>query len=71
VKGFRFLVDSKAARISDAYAKSKGISEDEAMKLFLGSLTFSVLNDVETGVYLEVFEFVYDMFLDERGELEE
>lgn len=71
MKGFRFLVDSKAARISDAYAKSKGISEDEAMKLFLGSLTFSVLNDVETGVYLEVFEFVYDMFLDERGELEE
>ena len=38
------------------------------MKLFLGSTTYRILNDVETGVYLEVFEFVYDMFLEEMGE---
>jgi len=68
VRGYGFLVDSKAARISEAYAIRRGISIDDAMKLFLGSATFRVLNDAETGVYLEVFEFVYDMFLEEMGE---
>ena len=68
MKGFRFLVDSKTARISDAYAQRRGIAPDEAMKLFLGSTTYRILNDEETGVYLEVFEFVYDMFLEEMGE---
>jgi hypothetical protein len=69
VKGFNFLVDSKAARICEAYAIKKGISMDDAMKLFLGSTVYRVLNDIETGVYLEVFEFVYDMFLEEMGEV--
>ena len=69
MKGFNFLVDSKAARICEAYAIKKGISMDDAMKLFLGSTVYRVLNDIETGVYLEVFEFVYDMFLEEMGEV--
>ena len=68
MKGYRFLVDSKSARISETYAKKRGISVDAAMKLFLGSATFRVLNDAETGVYLEVFESVYDMFLEEMGD---
>ena len=68
MKGFRFLVDSKAARISEAFAEIKSISVDAAMKQFLGSKTYRVLNDAETGVYLEVYEFVLDMFLEEMGE---
>jgi len=68
VKGYGYLVDSKAARISEAYALRRGISVDDAMKLLIGSATYRVLNDAETGVYLEVFEFVYDMFLEEMGE---
>jgi len=68
MKGFPFLVDSKAARISEAYAKRKGITVDDAMKKFLGSSTYRVLSDSETGIYLEVYEFVYDMFLEEIGE---
>jgi len=68
MKGFPFLADSKAARISEAYAKRKGITVDEAMKKFLGSSTYRVLSDSETGIYLEVYEFVYDMFLEEMGE---
>ena len=68
MKGFRFLVDSKAARICEAYAIRKGISLDDSMKLFLGSAAYRVLSDSETGVYLEVYEFVYDMFLEEMGE---
>ena len=49
-------------------ANKKSISVDDAMKIFLGSKTYHVLNDVETGLYLEVYEFVLDMFLDEMGE---
>jgi len=41
------------------------------MEQFLGSATYRVLNDAETGIYLEVFEFVYDMFLEEMGEVVE
>ena len=65
MKGFRFLVDSKAVRICEAYAIRNNMVLDNAMKLFLGSATYRVLSDAETGVYLEVFEFVYDMFLEE------
>ena len=69
MKGFSFFIDSKATRICEAFAKRKDITIDEAMKFFLGSKTYQILNDVETGVYLEVFEFVYDMFLEEMGEV--
>jgi len=68
MKGYKFLVDSKIARISEAYANKKSISIDEAMKIFIGSATFRVLNDEKTGLYLEVLEYVYDMFLEEMGE---
>lgn len=68
MKGLPFLVDSKTARISELYANRKEISIDEAMKIFLGSKTYGVLNNSDTGLYLEVFEFVYDMFLEEMGE---
>jgi len=68
VKGFNFLVDAKTARISETYAGKKGISREEAMGRFLGSATYRLLNDADTGVYLEVFEYVYDLFLEEIGE---
>ena len=67
--GSRYLIDSKVAHISESYANKCGISVDEAMIIFLGSTTYQALNDEETGLYLEVFEYVYDLFLDERGEL--
>ena len=71
MKGFRFLVDSKATRISEAYSQRKGIPIETAMEQFLGSATYRTLNNAETGIYLEVFEFVYDMFLEEKGEVVE
>lgn len=67
MKGFSYLVDSKSARICESYADKSGMAIDDAMKLFLSSATFRVLNNAETGVYLEVYEFVYDMFLEEMG----
>ena len=69
MKGFGYLVDSKIARISETYAKNNFISVAEAMALFFDSATYQALIDRETGVYLEVFEFVYELFLEERGEL--
>lgn len=68
MKGFQFLVDSKTTRICASYAQREGISVDAAMRVFLGSTVYRVLNDIETGLYLEVFEFVYDMFLEEMGD---
>ena len=41
------------------------VEYDEAMKMFLGSQTFSKLNDVETGLYLESSDYVYSIFQDE------
>ena len=68
MKGFRFLVDSKTTRISEAYAQKKNISLNEAIELFFGSTTYRILNNIDTGIYLEVFEYVYDMFLEDMGE---
>ena len=68
MKGLRFLVDSKTARISETFAQRKNIVLDEAIQLFFGSTTYRLLNIAETGIYLEVFEYVYDMFLEEMGE---
>ncbi|MCL2410740.1 MAG: hypothetical protein FWC97_03770 [Treponema sp.] len=65
MKGFNSLVDAKTSRISLAYAEKKGISVDEAMERFIGSATYCLLNDKDTGIFLEVFECVYDMFLEE------
>jgi hypothetical protein len=69
MKGFRFLVDAKTARISESYALRRDIPQDDAMRLFLGSLTYRTLNDELSGLYLEVYEYVYDMFLEEMGEI--
>jgi hypothetical protein len=69
MKGFEFLVDSKTARISEDFSKRKSISLEEAIRRFLSSGTYKALKNSETGLYLEVFECVYDMFLEELGEV--
>jgi len=68
MRGFSYLADSKSTRVSEKYSTEKGISLEDAIKLFLGSATYRVLNDAETGIYLEVFEYVYDMFIEEMEE---
>ena len=65
---FNFLVETKVARICAAYSKKKNISADDALRVLLGSDTYSILSDPKTGVCYEVFECVYEMFLDEMGE---
>ena len=52
------------------YAKRTGFSEDYAMQRFLGSATYRALINVETGLCYEMFEAVYEMFLEEMEEHE-
>ena len=68
MKGFNYLVNSKVTQISVRFAKEQNIPVELAMEQFLISTTYQVLNEKDTGVYLEVVEFVYDMFLEEVGE---
>jgi hypothetical protein len=68
MKDHKVIVATDAARVSVEYAKKMNISEDEALQLFLGSATYRALINVETGLCYEMFEAVYDMFLEEMGE---
>ena len=63
------MIAADITRISTEYAKLKGISEDEAMRIFLASSTYRALNEPETGLCFEMFEAIYEMFLEEMGEL--
>ena len=69
MRGSGSLIDLKVARTGQTYAEKNNITVDIALEEFLGSVTYQALVDLETGLYLEVFEFVYDLFLEERGEL--
>ena len=69
--GQQFLTETKIAQISQEYAKMKKISTDDAMRKFLNSTTYKILSDPETGLYLEMFEYVYEEFLRETGEFKD
>ena len=60
------MIAADTTRISTEYAKLKGISQDEALRVFLASSTYQALNEVETGLCYEMFEAIYEMFLDEE-----
>ena len=68
MKDHKVVIAADATRVSTEYALKMGISEDEALRIFLGSDTYRTLIDTETGLCYEVFEYVYDMFLEEMGE---
>ena len=62
------MIAADVTRVSTEYAKHKGISQDEAMRAFLGSATYRALNEIETGLCFEMFEAIYEMFLEEVSE---
>jgi len=64
---YRVVIATDVARASVEYAKKMGISEDEAMQLFLGSSTYRALINVDTGLCYEMYEAIYEMFLEEVG----
>jgi len=67
MKDHKTIVATDVTRISVEYAKRMDLSEDEALRLFLGSATYKALINVETGLCYEMFNAIYDMFLEEMG----
>ena len=67
MKDHKTIIATDVTRISVEYAKRMGLSEDEAMRLFLGSATYKALINIETGLCYEMFDAIYDMFLEEMG----
>ena len=49
----------------DKISSDKNIEYDEAMNKFYNSEVFEKLQDIETGLYMESSEYVYDLFKDE------
>ena len=65
LKDHKTIVAIDVARLSVAYAKKMKISEDEALRIFLGSATYRALINVETGLCYEMHDAIYEMFLEE------
>ena len=70
MRGVEFIITADVVRISMAYSKHKGISIDDAMRIFFDSATYRALVEPDTGLCFEMFEVVYDMFLEEVSEHE-
>ena len=71
MKNPQMIIDLHAEFICRRYAMLKGITQDLALETFLGSKTYETLADTETGLCFEMAEAVYEMFLDEVGEVDE
>jgi len=69
MKDHKAIIAADIARLSVEYAKKANISEDEALQRFLGSATYRALVNVETGLCYEMFEAIYEMFLEDMVEL--
>jgi len=71
MKDPKIIIDSDVTQISSRYSEIKGISPDETLILFLGSKTYKALNNIDTGLCYEMTDYIYEMFLEEMGELDE
>jgi len=71
MKDPRTIIDADVTQISERYASFKGISLDDSLKLVLNSKTYITLTDIETGLCYEMTNYIYDMFLEEMGDLNE
>ena len=56
------LIEYMIQDIVDMFATDQNIEYDEAMNKFYNSKVFEKLQDIETGLYLESPEYVYDLF---------
>ncbi|HJC67898.1 MAG: hypothetical protein KHX49_01390 [Lachnospiraceae bacterium] len=61
------LIEYMIQDIVDMFATDQNIEYDEAMNKFYNSKVFEKLQDIETGLYLESPEYVYDLFKDEMN----
>lgn len=67
----RTIIDCDVVQISRRYAILKGISEDESLVRVLNSKLYELLTDTETGLCYEMTDYIYELFLEEVGELYE
>ena len=68
MKDYKVIVATDVTRLSVKYAKEMNISKDEALKLFFGSATYRALINPETGLCYEMFDAIYELFLEEMEE---
>lgn len=61
------LIEYMIQDIVDMFATDQNMEYDEAMNKFYNSKVFEKLQDIETGLYLESPEYVYDLFKDEMN----
>lgn len=59
------LIEYIVQDIVDMLTTDQNIEYDEAMNKFYNSEVFEKLQDMETGLYLESSEYIYDLFKDE------
>ena len=59
------LIEYIVQDIVDMLTTDQNIEYDEAMNKFYNSKVFEKLHDMETGLYLESSEYIYDLFKDE------
>ena len=56
-----FCIDAHTVRISEEYAKTNGISNTEALRVFMSTKTYELLIDPKSFLYLESMEYILDM----------
>lgn len=61
------LIEYIVQDIVDMFSSDQNIEYDEAMNKFYNSQVFEKLQDIETGLYMESSEYVYDLFKDEMN----
>ena len=61
------MIEYMIQDIVDMFATDQNMEYDEAMNKFYNSKVFEKLQDIETGLYLESPEYVYDLFKDEMN----
>lgn len=59
------LIEYIVQDIVDMITIDQGVEYDDAMNKFYNSKVFEKLQDIETGLYIESSEYVYDLFKDE------
>ena len=56
------MIDYITSTVVSCIMNEKGLSADEAMKIFYNSEVFNRLCDIETGLYRESGGYVYDLY---------
>jgi hypothetical protein len=67
MKSIDTILSAHITRICTSYAELTDTTKDEAIRIFMGSATYHALMKTETGLCYEMFDAIYEMFLEEMG----